>query len=211
MTRRKILPIPLILLIPVALLAIVIVAGIYRFSLSDEDIMAKFPQSQVQAQSNVIVFEVLGIQSRNPWTVQVPEQSAVTFLDEWDKEHGFLKGQYDSGATRGEVLVPTAFIAQRKIGDTPWVVAPLIVTTQGSGAFYYLGLFKFDSVPSRVVLLNSVFLGDRIEIVSLEWENDTQISVSYLQHGENQAMAEQPNQLMTVEIKRIDNDLLMQQ
>ncbi len=209
MARKKILPIPLILLIPIVLLAVVIIAGIYRFSLSDDEIMAKFPQPQ--AQSNAIVSQVLGIQSRNPWTVQVPEQSAVTFLDEWDKEHGFLKGQYDSGATRGEVLVPTAFIAQRKIGDTPWVVAPLIVTTQGSGAFYYLGLFKFDSVPSRVVLLNSVFLGDRIKMASLEWENDTQISLSYLQHGENQAMAEQPNQLMTVEIKRIDNDLLMQQ
>ncbi len=89
MTRKRILPIPLILLIPIVLLAVVIIAGIYRFSLSDDEIMAKFPQAQ--AQSNSIVAEVLGIQSRNPWTVQVPEQGAVTFLDEWDKEHGFLK------------------------------------------------------------------------------------------------------------------------
>ncbi|MEF1340510.1 hypothetical protein REH81_27735, partial [Vibrio rotiferianus] len=78
MTRKRILPIPLILLIPVLLLAIVVIAGIYRFSLSDEDIMAKFPQTQSQA--NSIVAEVPGIQSRNPWTVQVPEQGAVTFL-----------------------------------------------------------------------------------------------------------------------------------
>lgn len=209
MTRKRILPIPLILLIPIVLLAVVIIAGIYRFSLSDDEIMAKFPQAQ--AQSNSIVAEVLGIQSRNPWTVQVPEQGAVTFLDEWDKEHGFLKGQYDAGAAKGEVLVPTEFIAQRNVSETPWIVAPVIVTTQGSGAFYYIGLFKFDAVPSRVVLLNSVFIGDRIKMSSLKWNSDTQISLSYLQHGEDQAMAEQPNQLITTTLKRVGNNLHMQQ
>ncbi|MGR5230769.1 hypothetical protein [Vibrio sp. WZ-1] len=209
MTRKRILPIPLILLIPVLLLAIVVIAGIYRFSLSDEDIMEKFPQTQ--SQSNSIVAEVLGIQSRNPWTVQVPEQGAVTFLDEWDKEHGLLKGQYDAGATKGDVLVPTEFIAQRDINGTPWVIAPVVVTTQGSGAFYYLGLFKFDAVPSRVVLLNSVFLGDRIKMSSLEWVSDTKISLSYLEHGKNQAMSEQPDQLISATILRVGNDLSMQQ
>ncbi|NOH48293.1 MULTISPECIES: hypothetical protein [Vibrio] len=209
MTRKRILPIPLILLIPVLLLAIVVIAGIYRFSLSDEDIMEKFPQTQSQA--NSIVAEVLGIQSRNPWTVQVPEQGAVTFLDEWDKEHGLLKGQYDAGATKGEVLVPTEFIAQRDINGTPWIIAPVIVTTQGSGAFYYLGLFKFDAVPSRVVLLNSVFLGDRIKISSLEWVSDTKVSLSYLEHGKEQALAEQPNQLISATILRVGNSLSMQQ
>ncbi|MGR5192602.1 hypothetical protein ACPV4H_01815 [Vibrio rotiferianus] len=209
MTRKRILPIPLILLIPVLLLAIVVIAGIYRFSLSDEDIMAKFPQTQ--SQSNSIVAEVLGIQSRNPWTVQVPEQGAVTFLDEWDKEHGLLKGQYDAGATKGDVLVPTEFIAQRDINGTPWIIAPVVVTTQGSGAFYYLGLFKFDAVPSRVVLLNSVFLGDRIKMSSLEWVSDTKISLSYLEHGKNQAMSEQPDQLISATILRLGNDLSMQQ
>ncbi|BBL90918.1 hypothetical protein VroAM7_35710 [Vibrio rotiferianus] len=209
MTRKRILPIPLILLIPVLLLAIVVIAGIYRFSLSDEDIMAKFPQTQSQA--NSIVAEVLGIQSRNPWTVQVPEQGAVTFLDEWDKEHGLLKGQYDAGATKGEVLVPTEFVAQRDINGTPWIIAPVIVTTQGSGAFYYLGLFKFDAVPSRVVLLNSVFLGDRIKMSSLEWVSDTKVSLSYLEHGKEQAFADQPNQLISATVLRVGNSLSMQQ
>lgn len=209
MARRKFLPIPLILLIPIVLLAIVVIAGVYRFSLSDEEIMAKFPQ--VQRQSNSIVAQVLGIQSQNPWTLQVPEQGGVTFLEEWDKEHGLLKGQYDAGATKGEVVVPTAFIAQREIKGTPWVAAPVIVTTQGSGAFYYVGLFKFDPVPSRVVLLDSVFIGDRIQMSDLEWASDTEILVTYLKHGENQAMAEKPKQLISAALKRVGNDLLMQQ
>ncbi|WP_164683974.1 hypothetical protein [Vibrio maerlii] len=41
MARRRFLPIPLILLIPIVLLIIVVVAGVYRFSLSDEEILQK--------------------------------------------------------------------------------------------------------------------------------------------------------------------------
>ncbi len=53
MARKRFLPIPLILFIPVVLLIVVIVAGVYRFSLSDDEIMAKFPSSQVKASSDV--------------------------------------------------------------------------------------------------------------------------------------------------------------
>ncbi|MHC6799983.1 hypothetical protein ACYTR9_06670, partial [Vibrio antiquarius] len=165
MAHKRILPIPLILLIPIVLLVVVVIAGVYRFSLSDEEIMAKFPQTE--AETNVIVQETLGITSRNPWTIQVPEQGAVTFLDEWDKENGYLIGDYDAGATKGQVLVPTAFISQREIESVSWIAAPMIVTTQGSGSFNYVGLFKFDPVPSRVVLLDSIFVGDRVKFTQI--------------------------------------------
>ncbi len=46
--KKRFLPIPLILLTPIALLIIVVAAGIYRFSLSDEEILAKFPQTYTQ-------------------------------------------------------------------------------------------------------------------------------------------------------------------
>lgn len=209
MARNRILPIPLILLIPVVLLIIVIVAGVYRFSLSDDEILAKFPQSEVQ--TNTIILDVLNIKSSNPWTIQVPEQNAVSFIDEWDKELGYLIGQYDAGATKGEVLLPTEFIVQRQIEDVPWIVAPMIVTSQGTGSFYYIGLFKFDAVPSRVILLDSVFIGDRIKFNQLEWRDDTIIDASYLTHDENQAMSEVPKQLNSVSLKRVGNFLHMQQ
>ncbi len=209
MARNRILPIPLILLIPVVLLIIVIVAGVYRFSLSDDEILAKFPQGEVQ--SNSIISDVLNIQSSNPWTIQVPEQNAVSFIEEWDKELGYLIGQYDAGATKGKVLLSTEFIVQRQIEQVPWIVAPMIVTTPGTGSFYYIGLFKFDAVPSRVILLDSVFIGDRIKFNQLEWRDDTIIDASYLTHDVNQAMSEVPKQLNSVSLKRVGNFLHMQQ
>lgn len=209
MTRKRILPIPLILLIPIVLLIVVTVAGVYRFSLSDDEILARFPSNQVQ--SNSIVLEVLNIQSANPWTIQVPEQNAVTFLQERDKERGYLMGHYDAGATKGTVLLPTNFIAKRQINQQLWIAAPMIVTTQGTGAFYYVGLFKFDAVPSRVILLDSVFIGDRIKFNQLLWRDDTNIEISYLSHDANQAMTETPKQLNSVFLTRVGNFLHMQQ
>ncbi len=41
MPKRRILPVPLILLIPLVLLVVVIVAGVYRFSLTDEEILQR--------------------------------------------------------------------------------------------------------------------------------------------------------------------------
>ncbi len=209
MARKRILPIPLILLIPIVLLIVVIVAGVYRFSLSDEEILAKFPHSQ--RQTNSIVEEVLNIRSSNPWTIQVPEQNAVSFLDEWDKERGYLVGQYDAGAVKGKVLLPTEFIAQRNINQEPWIVAPIIVTSQGTGSFYYVGLFKFDAVPSRVILLDSALIGDRIIFNQLQWRHNDIIEVSYLSREDNQAMSEPPKQLNSVSLKRVGNFLHMQQ
>ncbi len=209
MTRKKILPIPLILLIPIVLLVAVVVAGIYRFSLSDAEIMAKFPQAE--AQSDPIVLEVLGLSSRNPWTIQVPEQGAVAFLDKWDRESGYLTGHYDAGSTKGQVMVPTKFIAKREINHVPWIVAPVVVTTQGTGAFYYIGLFKFDAVPSRVVLLNNYFIGDRIKITSLDWRDDGQIDVTYLTHSHMQPVSQHPELLKSVALRNVGNSLHMQQ
>ncbi|WP_319534418.1 hypothetical protein [uncultured Vibrio sp.] len=209
MARNRILPIPLILLIPVVLLITVIVAGVYRFSLSDDEILAKFPSREVQ--SNSIILDVLNIKSSNPWTIQIPEQNAVSFIDDWDKELGYLIGQYDADSTRGKVLLPTEYIVQRQINQEPWIVAPMIVTTQGTGTFYYIGLFKFDALPSRVILLDSVFIGDRIKFHQLEWRDDTIIEASYLTHDVNQAMSEPPKQLNSVSLKRVGNSLHMQQ
>ncbi|MGY0615462.1 hypothetical protein [Vibrio sp. FJH11] len=209
MARKRILPIPLILLIPIVLLIVVIVAGVYRFSLSDDEILARFPSNEVQ--SNSIVLEVLNIQSSNPWTIQVPDQNAVTFLQEWDKERGYLMGDYDAGATQGTVLLPTDFIAKRQINQELWIAAPMVVTTQGTGSFYYIGLFKFDAVPSRVILLDSVFIGDRIKFNQLLWRDDTNIEISYLSHDVNQAMTETPKQLNSISLSRVGNFLHMQQ
>ncbi len=93
--KKRILPIPLILLIPIVMLAVVMTAGIYRFTLSDEEILAKFPSQQIAA--DAIVERLTGIKTANPLTVLVPESKAFALMTDFDVENAIVVGQYDSG------------------------------------------------------------------------------------------------------------------
>ena len=217
--KNRILPIPLILLIPIVLLAIVIVAGAYRFSLTDEEILAKFPSSNVQV--DPIVLSVFQLKATNPWTIKVPETNAYAFIDEIIEEQGIAVGRYDSGVERGTVSVAVGniqlsegvqalddvqelkdaqalkFVQSNQAGE-PLFVAPMWVSNQGSGVFQYVALFKFDQHRSRMILVDQLFIGDRVKITDLkitqEKENRNTGVVEFLQHSTSQAKAELPNE-----------------
>lgn len=190
--KKRILPIPLILLIPIVLLVIVTIAGIYRFSLTDEEILAKFPSAQVEI--DAVVLSVFGIKATNPWTIQVPENNAFAFIDTLDKSQSLASGRYDSGAERGVVTVDTKMLKRVDIDGQPLFLGPMSVSNQGSGVFHYLALFKFDSSRSRMILADSELLGDRVQVQNLVLDNNSRVEVVYLQHGPNQAMSETPSE-----------------
>jgi len=190
--KKRILPIPLILLIPIVLLVVVTVAGVYRFSLSDEEILAKFPSAQLQSDS--VVLAVFGIKATNPWTIQVPENNAFAFIDTLNESQNLASGRYDSGAERGVVTVDTKMLKRVDIEGQPLFFAPMSVSNQGSGVFHYLALFKFDSSRSRMILADSELLGDRVKIQNLGIDKSSRVEVVYLQHGPKQAMSETPSE-----------------
>ncbi|WP_353498840.1 hypothetical protein [Vibrio sp. CB1-14] len=199
---RKKLPVPLILLIPLCLLAVVIVAGVYRFSLSDEEILAKFP-SQQSLQADPVVEAILGLQVPNPWTIQVPETSAFSLLTDIDAEKQVAAGSYDDGMERGNVYLLYRY--QQAIYDgksLAGIAIPFAVSNQGSGVFYYLGLFKWDSSRQRVILSDAKFAGDRIALLTLT-RMDDRMTLAFKSHGQYQSMSEAPdeNETLTCEAK----------
>ncbi len=198
--RKRILPIPLILLIPSVLLVAVIVAGVYRFSLSDEEILAKFPSSHQN--HDVIVKTFLNLDANNPWTIQIPQSHAFSLLDTVDESSQAIVGQYDSGVERGKVFVFYRHLQAigKDYADPKGFVAPFMVSNQGSGLFYYLGLFRWDSQKSRVVLSDSVLLGDRIDLNGVV-NIDGKLSVQFKRHSEKQAMAEDPTVSTTLDVQ----------
>ncbi len=197
--KKKILPIPLILLIPIVMLVVVIVAGLYRFSLTDEEILAKFPSSQVSY--DPVVELVFDLKATNPWTIKVPETQAFAFIDEYMDSKHIASGRYDSGAERGTVQVATDKIVAFTIEQHQMFVAPMWVSNQGSGVFHYLALFKFDKARSRVVLVDELLLGDRIQLETLdvtdvggEAQNSYQGLVSFNQNSAQQSYSEAPDE-----------------
>jgi len=202
--KKRILPVPLILLIPIVLLIIVAVAGIYRFSLTDEEILAKFP-NQV-SQSDRVMQSLFSIKTVNPWTIKIPESSAFTFIDDMEQAQ-IVKGTYEDGAERGEVSIDTRFITQ--VNETTYV-SPLVVSNQGSGVFHYLIVSKYDKFRQRMVTKGSAFLGDRVRIQDIS-AIENQVTVKLLQRDEHQAMSEEPSQLTTILFKVTEQDSLAKQ
>ncbi|MCW8349099.1 hypothetical protein MD535_24220 [Vibrio sp. ZSDZ65] len=193
--KRKKLPIPLILLVPIVLLLIVVIAGVYRFSLTDEEILAKFPSQQMQ--SDEVVNQILGLSTPNPWTLQVPETSAFSLLTDIDQVKQVASGRYDNGMERGHVYLLYQFKQeQMEQGVLSKVIVPFAVSNQGSGVFYYLGLFDWDTARQRIILVDSVLLGDRVQVSKVEWKHP--IEVRFKQHAAGQAMSESPQKEVTL-------------
>ena len=74
--------------------------------------------------------------------------------------------------------------------------------TGGTGTFYYLVAAGSDR------LIESYFLGDRINIVSLKVLKDT-ITVQYLDRSDTQPMAMKPSVRSSKDFKLIDNRLVL--
>lgn len=185
--KKRLLPIPLILLIPILLLIVVSAAGIYRFSLSDEEILAKFPSSQ---QSNDAVIEqIFGLSTPNPWTIEVPESHAFSFISQYDAQTQLATGSYDTGSERGTVSVWSKWMLS--VSETDYV-SVMSVSNQGSGVFYYLARFHYDQGLKRMVVKENYLLGDRIQVASLN-KLGQEIEVRFNKHAQGQTMSDTPS------------------
>lgn len=183
---RRILPIPLILLIPIVLLVVVVAAGVYRFSLDDEDILRK--QSATR-QYDPIMKSVFAINTSNPWTIEVPETSAYAFMDTMT-EDGMVTGRYDSGVERGEVIVDSHQLFPY---ENKQFIAPFVVSNQGSGLFHYIGLYLYDVSVKRLILQDAHLLGDRIMLDKVAVK-EGHVIVTFKQHSATQAMSMEPQE-----------------
>ncbi|MBY8234251.1 hypothetical protein KW539_02815 [Vibrio fluvialis] len=194
--KKRWLPIPLILLTPIVLLVLVIAAGVYRFSLSDEEILAKFPVQSAQA--DAIVEQLFGLRVTTPLTIPVPEAASFALIDRWDDQHRWVMGNYDSGSERGQVLLDTQSLLALKGQEKRYGYAGIIrVSNQGSGVMNYLALFQYDELRLRMVMVDSQWLGDRVEIQSVT-QNNAQLNVSLLTRGEKEAFANPPTKFVSI-------------
>ena len=113
----------------------------------------------------------------------------------------FMQGEYkiDLGgneSTTGELAITVNNVTQ--IGDTRGTakyfnyLIPFAVNSRGSGTFWYLGLFNADFKAHRVVLSDSLYLGDRVDSIVVHTTKDGNW-VKYKDHDYGQSMADKPN------------------
>ncbi|WP_100752684.1 hypothetical protein [Vibrio salilacus] len=202
--KKRLLPIPLILLTPIVLLVVVSAAGLYRFSLSDEEVLAKFPS--YSAQNDAIMQLLFSLTTPNPWTIKVPESGTFTFIKS-NNQPRIYSGKYQDGVERGSVSIDTRYLL--KIADNRYI-HPLSVINQGSGVFYYLTLSHYDTARQRMVSENAQLLGDRIHVKGIVVDGD-RVTVTIQERDAHQAMSEEPTKITTILFKITEQDSLERQ
>ncbi len=199
MSKRR-LPIPLILLIPLLMLAIVIVAGVYRFSLTDEEIGQK--QGWYKSKPDEVMLSLFSYKDGQPWKINLPESHSKATLTHFIgiDENRRAVGDYVNGEERGTVTLNYMQLNVLNFADSSdgmTFVAPYAISNQGSGNFYYIGMFKLIESKKTIKQLDSVLIGDRIQKLTIKadepFDVSSAIAISYLKHGTGQAMAEKPN------------------
>lgn len=124
-----------------------------------------------------------------------------------EKEKVTLRNGYAREMIPGTTAVIISEITHRPVyadltGDgVKEAVSIVLQHTGGSGTFYYL------VVAGGGRLIESHFLGDRINIVSVKIKNHT-ITVEYLDRADAQPMATRPSFKTSVEFRLLDNTLV---
>ncbi|WP_258405189.1 hypothetical protein [Shewanella mesophila] len=201
-----------ILLFIVISMVLVIVAGIYRFNFTQDDIyyVENDIQDAIQSDSDNVMLTLFSFQTDKLWEIQLPESEAKAPLTKVTTigERHLATGQYRDGEERGLVSVDFYKITSLNFpsSDEEMVFSvPFSVSNQGSGVFWYVGLFVLNTHTAEIGQIDTALLGDRIQINGLQIDEPFDVTssfvVSYLQHGQQQSMAEPPQQLVVKSIK----------
>ncbi|MCU8020258.1 MULTISPECIES: hypothetical protein [unclassified Shewanella] len=177
------------------------------------------------ANASEVMLKLFSLNTANPVEITLPEGGKSVALTHFIKikQTEFAMGDYQDGEIKGRALLDYLRItplnfdpalepdtqSDAPIQDDPKMqtmpfVAPFIVTTQGSGVFWYLGLFNLDFKHNSLKHLGSVMLGDRIEVDSIEpvypFEAPFKIAVTYRDRASDQPMSESPEIVKTIEM-----------
>ncbi|OCH19918.1 hypothetical protein [Aliivibrio sp. 1S128] len=207
-----------ILLVILTLILLVVAAGIYRFNFTNDDIYVVQTDDQVvpfDTTNNVdpknnVMLMLFSFDIDRYWQIQLPDSEAkapLTDLRKYDDLH-LATGKYQDGDEHGLVSLDYYNITPLHLGnidDEMVFSAPFSVSNQGTGTFWYLGLFNLNTNTGEIGQIDTFFLGDRIKVNELKTDEPFDVTsslyVSYFKHAQKQSMAEIPSERVDQYIK----------
>ncbi|MEC4724194.1 hypothetical protein HWQ46_01340 [Shewanella sp. D64] len=234
------------------LFAWVLLAGIYRFNFTHDDIYIEMGDGRVLRhdeavtsaahlekknatlrrddilaadidKSALVMRKLFSLKTSAPFNVNLPNSQMgvplTYFIGKSNTEgkqtnNELVVGDYQYDEVKGKILLDyykitplnglpvSANAYQKRETDLFTFLAPFAVTTQETGVFWYLGLFSIDYRTSTLSHLKSEFIGDRVEIKSIEFkepfDSPYSVSVTYKVRSANQAMSDAPTETNTI-------------
>jgi len=202
-------------IIIVSIIVIIVVAGIIKFNFTDDDIFIRNSDGTVEkydeakhnrdSYQSKVMLKLFNMKTSNDLTIKVPETEMICKINDFitiDSTE-MAKGSYTDGVEKGIVVLDYMKIITPNISkskDRNYIVAPFFVSNQGTGVFYYLGLFVENTKEMTVNHIDSFFLGDRIKISSITFDGN-KIQIKFKTHSEIQSMAEEPAEEKNIKIR----------
>ncbi|NOX64735.1 MAG: hypothetical protein GXO85_02795, partial [Chlorobi bacterium] len=209
-------------IIIVSIIVIIVVAGIIKFNFTDDDIFIRNNDGTVEkydeakhnrdSYQSKVMQKLFSMKTSNDLTIKVPETEMICKINDFitiDSTE-MAKGSYTDGVERGIVVLDYMKITTLNIGkskDQIYFAAPFFVSNQGTGIFYYLGLFVQNTQKMIVDHIDSYFLGDRIKISTIDSE-ENDIQIKFKTHSEIQSMAEEPAEEKNIKIRVTEKGLV---
>ncbi|MGR5080101.1 hypothetical protein [Photobacterium swingsii] len=197
---------PKILLLAAIVSGLVVAAGVYRFNFTNDDIYVVQADGQtvpLATEDNTSVMRTLfSFYTDKYWQIELPDSSKkvpLTEMKDFNGQH-LAVGYYQQGDERGVVSVDYTRMAVLNftfVEDEMMFAVPFSVSSQGSGVFWYLGLYHMNTKYGDIKQIDTFFVGDRVVINTMQTDEPfdvtSSIQLTYLAHGPSQSMAESPN------------------
>ncbi|MBN7795077.1 hypothetical protein [Parahaliea mediterranea] len=182
----------------------VVALGVHRFHFTTDDLHLKESArgsrpAPCEAGAAGVMRCLFSLDTREPFRIRLPDSDKPVTLSGVNAPQRLAVGDYQDGPVRGQVLLDYQLITPLNlpgISGSMQFVAPFAVTTQGSGAFWYLGMFNIDLQSGHTRHLASEFLGDRVHIEAIDvktpFDPPYSVTLSIKTRTAAQSMAEAP-------------------
>lgn len=198
-----------ILLGIVSVSLLIAAASVYRFNFTNDDIYVVDAESSLDTENNVML-TLFSFDIDYYWQIQLPNSKAkasLTELREYDGLH-LATGKYQDGEEHGLVGLDYYKITPLNLGnidDEMIFSVPFFVLNQGTGVFWYLGLFNLNTKTGEIKQIDTFFLGDRIKVDKLKidepFDVTSSLHITFFKHSQQQSMAETPSEKVEQYIK----------
>ncbi|MEL4392356.1 hypothetical protein [Shewanella algae] len=184
----------------------VIALGIYRFNFTEDDLYVREndmvrPLAEFDGGAKGVMKRLFSLDTREQFRIRLPDSNKSVTLTGFKEEQHLAFGEYLDEVVRGEVLLDYRKLTPLNLpgnAESMQFVVPFAVTTQGSGVFWYLGMFRFDYQTGAIAHLASQFLGDRIEIEAITpkepFDPPYSVTLALKTRTQEQSMAEAPGE-----------------
>ncbi|OYD21415.1 hypothetical protein [Oceanimonas baumannii] len=190
----------------ILLVLTVIALGFYKFNIAGDDLYIKEndmvrPLAPFEEGARSVMMRLFSLDTGHSFKITLPDSNSAVTLTGFNKEPSLAVGAYQDKEIRGEVLLDylrlTPLNLPGNTGTTQFA-APFAVTTQGTGVFWYLGMFRLDDRSGSITHLDSQYLGDRVVIQAISpdipFDPPHRITISLRTLAPEQPMATTPGQ-----------------